>query len=152
MRIAIAADHAGFELKETLAKAIAAAGHAVTDLGTHSDDPVDYPQYAAAAARAVASGKAERGIVVCGSGAGASIAANKVRGIRCALTHDTYTAHQAVEHDDANMIALGSRVIGPALATDIVMSFLGASFSGAERHQRRLHQIDELERRFAGER
>jgi len=151
MRIAIAADHAGYELKETLARAIAAAGHAVTDLGTHSDDPVDYPQYAAAVARAVTSGKAERGVVVCGSGAGASIAANKVRGVRCALTHDTYSAHQSVEHDDANIIALGSRVIGSALAVDIVLAFLGATFSGAERHQRRLHQIDELERRFAGE-
>lgn len=151
MRVAIAADHAGFELKETLAKAIAADGHAVTDLGTHSDDPVDYPQYAAAVARAVASGKAERGVVVCGSGAGASIAANKVRGIRCALTHDTYSAHQAVEHDDANVIALGSRVIGPALAVEITLTFLRSTFSGAERHKRRLHQIDELERRFAGE-
>jgi ribose 5-phosphate isomerase B len=152
MRVAIAADHAGFELKETLAEAIAAAGHAVTDLGTHSSDPVDYPQYAAAVARAVASGKAERGIVVCGSGAGASIAANKVRGIRCALTHDTYSAHQVVEHDDANLIAMGSRVIGPALATEIALTFLRASFSGADRHRRRLQQIDELERRFAGER
>lgn len=151
MRVAIAADHAGFELKERLAKAMAASGHAVTDLGTHSDDPVDYPQYAAAVARAVVSGKAERGVVVCGSGAGASIAANKVRGIRCALAHDTYSAHQSVEHDDANVLALGSRVIGPALAEDIVAAFLGASFSGEERHQRRLHQIDELERQFAGE-
>ena len=152
MRVAIAADHAGYELKEQLAKAVAAAGHAVTDLGTHSDDPVDYPQYAAAVARAVVSGKAERGIVVCGSGAGASIAANKVRGIRCALTHDTYSAHQAVEHDDANVIALGSRVIGPALAIEIAQAFLRASFSKAERHVRRVEQIEELERRFAGER
>jgi ribose 5-phosphate isomerase B len=152
MRVAIAADHAGFELKDQLAKAMAAAGHAVTDLGTHSDDPVDYPQYAAAVARTVASGKAERGIVVCGSGAGASIAANKVRGIRCVLAHDTYTAHQSVEHDDANMLALGSRVIGVALATEIARTFLAATFSGAERHARRVHQIDELERRFAGER
>jgi ribose 5-phosphate isomerase B len=152
MRVAIAADHAGFELKETLASALAAAGHAVTDLGTHSEDPVDYPQYAAAVARAVASGKAERGIVVCGSGAGASIAANKVRGIRCALTHDTYSAHQVVEHDDANLIAMGSRVIGPALATEIALTFVRATFTGADRHRRRLQQIDELERRFAGER
>lgn len=151
MRVAIAADHAGFGLKEILAKVVAGSGHAVTDLGTHSDDPVDYPQYAAAVARAVASGKAERGIVVCGSGAGASIAANKVRGIRCAVIHDTYSAHQAVEHDDVNVIALGSRVIGSALATEIVTTFLEATFSGAERHVRRLHQIDELERRLAGE-
>ena len=151
MRVAIGADHAGFEMKEHLAKAVAGAGHAVTDLGTHSDDPVDYPQYAAAVARAVASGKAERGIIVCGSGAGASIAANKVRGIRCALAHDTYSAHQSVEHDDANTIALGARVIGPALATEIALVFLDARFSGEERHVRRLHQIDELERRLAGE-
>ena len=151
MRVAIGADHAGFEMKEHLAKAVAGAGHAVTDLGTHSDDPVDYPQYAAAVARAVASGKAERGIIVCGSGAGASIAANKVRGIRGALAHDTYSAHQSVEHDDANAIALGARVIGPALATEIALAFLDARFSGEERHVRRLHQIDELERRLAGE-
>ena len=101
MRVAIAADHAGFELKEHLTGAVAAAGHAVTDLGTHSDDPVDYPDYAAAVARAVVTGKAERAIIVCGSGAGASIAANKIRGVRCALAHDTYSAHQSVEHDDA---------------------------------------------------
>lgn len=151
MRVAIGADHAGFELKEELAKAVAGAGHAVTDLGTHSDDPVDYPQYAAAVARSVASGKAERGIVVCGSGAGASIAANKVRGIRAAVTHDTYSAHQAVEHDDANVIALGSRVVGSALARELVLAFLDARFSGEERHVRRLHQVEELERRFAGE-
>jgi RpiB/LacA/LacB family sugar-phosphate isomerase len=151
MRIAISADHAGYQLKETLAAALAEAGHAVTDLGTHSDEPVDYPQYAAAVARAITSGRAERGIVVCGSGAGASIAANKIRGIRCAVTHDTYSAHQAVEHDDVNVIALGSRVIGSALATEIALSFLRADFSGADRHRRRLQQIDELERRFAGE-
>lgn len=151
MRVAIGSDHAGFELKESLAKAIAGAGHAVTDLGTHSDDPVDYPQYAAAVARAVASGKAERGILVCGSGAGASIAANKVRGIRAAVAHDTYSAHQCVEHDDANVIALGSRVVGSALARELVLAFLEARFSGEERHRRRLQQVDELERRFAGE-
>lgn len=151
MRIAIAADHAGYELKERLARFIAATGHAVTDLGTHSEDPVDYPQYAAAAARAVASGKAERAVVVCGSGAGASIAANKVRGVRCALAHDTYSAHQSVEHDDANVLALGSRVIGASLAEEIVSAFLRAEFSGEERHVRRLHQVEDLERVFAGD-
>ncbi len=151
MRVAIAADHAGFELKDRLTRVVADAGHAVTDLGTHSDDPVDYPDYAAAVARAVVSGQAERGIVVCGSGAGASVAANKVRGVRCALAHDTYTAHQSVEHDDANMLALGSRVVGVLLADEIVLSFLGAEFTGEERHVRRLQKVEDLERQFAGE-
>lgn len=151
MRIVIAADHAGYELKERLARAVAAAGHAVTDLGTHSSDPVDYPDYAAAVGRAVTSDKAERGIVVCGSGAGASIAANKVRGVRCALAHDTYTAHQSVEHDDANVLALGSRVVGPLLAEDIAVAFLQAEFTGEERHVRRVEKVADLERRFADE-
>ena len=151
MRVAIAADHAGFELKERLARAVAAAGHAVTDLGTHSEDPVDYPEYAAAVARAVVSGKAERGIVVCGSGAGASIAANKIRGARCALAHDTYSAHQSVEHDDANVLALGSRVVGALLAEEIAQTFLTAQFTREERHTRRLQKIEDLERHFSGE-
>ena len=151
MRVAIAADHAGFHLKEHLAKALAAAGHAVTDLGTHSEDPVDYPDYAAAVGRAVASGTAERGIIVCGSGAGASIAANKVRGIRCALAHDTYTAHQCVEHDNANVLALGALVVGPALGEELALAFLGSSFTREDRHLHRLQKIEALERRFAGE-
>ena len=151
MRVAIAADHAGFELKERLARAVAAAGHAVTDLGTHSEDPVDYPEYAAAVARAVVSGKVERGIVVCGSGAGASIAANKIRGARCALAHDTYSAHQSVEHDDANVLALGSRVVGALLAEEIAQTFLTAQFTREERHTRRLQKIEDLERHFSGE-
>ncbi|HUG74802.1 MAG TPA: ribose 5-phosphate isomerase B [Acidimicrobiia bacterium] len=145
MRVAIAADHAGYEMKEFLAREFAAAGHAVTDLGTHSTDPVDYPDYAAAVGKAVVSGKAERGIIVCGSGAGAAIAANKMDGIRCAQAHDTYTAAQAVEHDDANVIALGSRVIGTHLAREVVAAFLGATFSGDERHRRRLAKITALE-------
>lgn len=151
MRVAIAADHAGFALKELLTRAVAAAGHAVTDLGTHSEDPVDYPEYAAAVGKSVISGKAERGIVICGSGAGAAIAANKIRGVRCVLAHDTYTAHQAVEHDDANMLALGSRVIGSKVAEELARTFLAAQFSGEERHKRRLQKIEDLERRFAGE-
>jgi RpiB/LacA/LacB family sugar-phosphate isomerase len=145
MRIAIAADHAGFELKEHLARVVAAAGHAVTDLGTHSTDPVDYPDYAAAVGRAVVSGRVDRGILVCGSGAGASIAANKIRGIRAAVAHDTYTAHQCVEHDDANVLALGSRVIGENLAEDLVHAFLESRFSGADRHVRRVGKITALE-------
>lgn len=145
MRIAIAADHAGYELKEHLAKVVAGAGHAVTDLGTHSTEPVDYPDYAAAVAKAVLTGRVERGIVVCGSGAGAAIAANKVKGIRAAMAHDTYTAHQCVEHDDANVLALGSRVIGAKLAEEIALAFLQARFSGAERHVRRVAKIAALE-------
>lgn len=145
MRVAIAADHAGYEMKEFLAQFIAASGHAVTDLGTHSTEPVDYPDYAVALGKAIASGKAERGIFVCGSGAGAAIAANKLAGIRCAQAHDTYTARQAVEHDDANVIALGSRVIGTHLAREVVTAFLEARFSGDERHRRRVAKITALE-------
>lgn len=148
MRIAIAADHAGFQFKQDLAAAIAAAGHAVTDLGTHSEEPVDYPDFAAAVAHAVIEGRADRGIIVCGSGAGAAIAANKVKGVRCSQIHDTYTAHQAVEHDDVNVLTLGSRVVGPMLAKEIVFAFLGAAFSGDERHVRRVGKIVELENRF----
>lgn len=148
MRIAIGADHAGYALKETLGARIAAAGHSVVDLGTHSEEPVDYPDYAEAVATAVADGRAERGIVVCGSGAGASIAANKVKGVRCALTHDTYSAHQCVEHDDANVVALGSRVVGSALAAEIIDAFLGARFTGEERHARRRAKVLAIEDRF----
>ncbi len=150
MRVAIGADHAGYTLKEALGARIAAAGHSVLDLGTHGEEPVDYPDYAEAVARAVADGRAERGLVVCGSGAGASIAANKVKGIRCALAHDTYTAHQSVEHDDANVIALGSRVIGANVAAEIVDAFLKARFTGEERHARRLAKVKALEERFGG--
>ena len=146
MRIAIAADHAGYQLKEHVARFAADAGHAVTDLGTHTSDPVDYPDYAAAVARAVARGRAERGIVICGSGSGAAIAANQVHGVRCAAVYDAYTAHQCVEHDDANVLALGARVIGKDDATQLVRAFLGASFGGEERHVRRLRKIEALER------
>ncbi|HHC07867.1 MAG TPA: ribose 5-phosphate isomerase B [Actinobacteria bacterium] len=145
MRIAIAADHAGFRLKETLRAHVAAAGHEVIDLGTDSEDPVDYPDFAAAVGRAVARGEADRGIVVCGSGAGASIAATKIKGVRCATVHDVYTAHQAVEHDDLNVLALGARVIGPALAAEIVDAYLAARFSGEERHRRRLDKLARLD-------
>jgi ribose 5-phosphate isomerase B len=146
MRIAIGADHAGFVLKEDLKARLADSGHAVIDLGTNSSDPVDYPDFAALVGRAVVSGRAERGIIVCGSGAGAAIAANKLDGVRCAQANDTYTAHQAVEHDDANVIALGSRVTGPAVAAEIVDSFLGASFVPDERFVRRLRKVIELEK------
>lgn len=146
MRIAIGADHAGFELKQDIAGHLAAAGHEVIDLGTDSVLPVDYPDLSAAVARTVARGDAERGIIVCGSGAGASIAANKITGVRSATVHDAYTAHQAVEHDDMNVLAMGSRVIGCALAREIADTFIAARFSGEERHARRLAKLDELDR------
>jgi len=145
MQIVFGADHAGYLLKESLIRAAATAGYSVTDLGTNSPDPVDYPDFAAAVAREVAGGRAERGVLVCGSGAGASIAANKVRGVRCAVAHDTYTAHQMVEHDDVNVLAVGSRVIGPTLAEEIMFAFLGARFTNEERHRRRLNKIIALE-------
>ena len=145
MRVAIGADDAGYELKQELVALLSDAGHAVTDLGTHDTEPVDYPDYAAAVARAVLTGGADRGIVVCGSGGGASIAANKLAGIRCAVAHDGYSAHQVVEHDDANVLAIGSRVVGSALAWDLVATFLAAEFSGEERHRRRLAKVEALE-------
>jgi ribose 5-phosphate isomerase B len=146
MRIAIGADHAGFELKEQLKQRIADAGHAVLDLGTDSTESVDYPDYSAAVGRAILAGRADRGIVVCGSGAGAAIAANKLDGIRCAQAADTYTAHQAVEHDDINVLALAARVTGVALAEEIVDAYLGAEFIADERYVRRLNKVLELER------
>lgn len=145
MRIAIAADHAGVALKGDLAVYLAELGHDVADLGTHGLDPVDYPDYAAAIGRAVTGGEAERGILLCGSGVGASVAANKIRGIRAGLCHDTYSAHQGVEHDDMNVLVMGARVIGQATAHELVRSFLGARFSGEERHRRRLAKIEALE-------
>lgn len=145
MRIALGADHAGYDMKEHLSTWLAESGHAVYDLGTHSPEPVDYPDYAAAVAQAVLDGRADRGVVVCGSGAGASIAANKLNGIRAAVAHDTYTAHQMVEHDDVNLLCLGSRVVGTALAEELVAAFLEARFSREDRHVRRLEKIRALE-------
>ncbi|MEX0864611.1 MAG: ribose 5-phosphate isomerase B [Acidimicrobiia bacterium] len=146
MRIAVGSDHAGYEMKEDLASWLAESGHAVYDLGTHSTDPVDYPDYSTAVAQAVLDGRADRGVIVCGSGAGASIAANKLNGIRAAVAHDVYTAHQMVEHDDVNIICLGSRVIGQALAEDLVKTFIEARFSRDDRHVRRVDKIRALER------
>jgi RpiB/LacA/LacB family sugar-phosphate isomerase len=148
MKLALSADHAGFELKQALAASLTAEGHEVLDLGTHGTTPVDYPDCAASVAAALRANRAERGIVVCGSGAGASIAANKFRGVRAAVCHDCYTAHQAVEHDDMNVLCLGARVIGSSLAREIVTTFLGATFSGEDRHLRRLNKIREIEARF----
>lgn len=145
MRIAIGSDHAGYELKEHLSSWLAESGHAVYDLGTHSNEPVDYPDYSASVARAVLDGRAERGVIICGSGAGAAIAANKLNGIRAAVAHDSYTAHQMVEHDDVNVLCLGSRVIGQALAEDLVRTYIGAKFTREDRHVRRLGKISSLE-------
>jgi len=150
MRVALGADHAGYVLKQELAAKLAQLGHDVLDLGTHSLAPVDYPDSAEAVATALRDGQAERGILVCGSGAGVSIAASKFPGIRAAVCHDTYTAHQAVEHDDMNVLCLGARVIGPALALEVSCAFLAAAFSAEERHQRRLDKINAIERRFTG--
>jgi RpiB/LacA/LacB family sugar-phosphate isomerase len=146
MRVAIGADHGGFELKQRLVQVLRDGGHDVLDLGADAIDPADdYPDYARAVGRAVVEGKAERGILVCGSGAGAAIAASKMRGIRAALSHDTYTAHQMVEHDNANVCCLGARVIGPELAAEIVKVFVEARFTGEERHVRRLAKVAAME-------
>lgn len=146
MKIALGADHAGFPLKEVLSRRLADAGHEVQDLGTNSTDAVDYPDYAAKVASAVVSGAAERGIMVCGSGVGATVAANKIPGARAGLCHDTFSAHQGVEDDDVNVLCLGARVIGENLAFEIVDVWLAARFSGAERHLRRRDKVIALEK------
>jgi RpiB/LacA/LacB family sugar-phosphate isomerase len=150
MRIAIGADHAGFELKENVRAFLQKTGHEVIDLGTHNLDPVDYPDYAEAVGRSLREGKAERGIVICGSGVGASAAANKIPGIRAGLCHDTYSAHQGVEHDDMNVLVLGARVIGPELAHELVRAFVNAQFTKEERHLRRLAKVNAIEARYSG--
>jgi ribose 5-phosphate isomerase B len=150
MRVVIAADHAGFELKERLRPSIAALGHAVEDLGAHDEQPSDYPDFALAVGLALRDGRAERGLLVCGSGVGVVAAANKIPGVRAGLCHDHYSAHQGVEHDDMNVLALGARVVGFDLARELVAAFLGARFDGAERHARRVSKIVALERRFSG--
>jgi ribose 5-phosphate isomerase B len=151
MRVACAFDHAGFPLKALVVETVSAAGHEPVDLGTFSTDPVDYPDTARAAAEAVLSGSADRAVLVCGSGAGVAVAACKFPGIRAATTHDTYTGHQCVEHDDCNVLCLGARVVGPALASEIIRAYLGAEFTGEERHARRLGKIAAIEREFARE-
>jgi ribose 5-phosphate isomerase B len=144
--VAIAADHAGFPLKERIIKVVEDSGNKAMDLGTDSIDPVDYPDFTEKVGRSLQKGEADRGILICGSGVGAAIAANKLRGIRAGLCHDTYSAHQSVEHDDVNVLSLGARVIGPELAIEIVEAFLRATFSGEERHQRRVNKVLALER------
>jgi beta-phosphoglucomutase family hydrolase/RpiB/LacA/LacB family sugar-phosphate isomerase len=145
MRIAIGADHAGFPLKQDLSAYLRELGHDILDIGTHSTDPVDYPDYAEALGKTVLDGTAERGVLICGSGVGASVAANKLFGIRAGLCHDTYSAHQGVEHDNINVLVLGARVIGSELARELVSAYLKATFTSEERHQRRLEKIYALE-------
>ena len=145
MKIAIGADHAGFPLKDVVIRTVEAAGHTVLDLGTFDTRPVDYPDYALAVGQALQRGEAERGILICGSGVGVSVAANKLHGIRAGVCHDTYSAHQSVEHDNMNVLCLGARIIGPALVQELVAAFLGAEFTGEERHVRRVGKIAAME-------
>ncbi len=145
MRIAVGFDHAGFPLKADVLRVVGELGHAAKDFGANSTDPVDYPDFARAVAVAVSRGECDRGIVVCGSGVGASVAATKVTGIRSALCHDTFSARQGVEDDDMNVLCLGARVIGPSLAAEVLRAFLAAKFSNAERHVRRLNKVKQIE-------
>jgi len=149
MKIAVACDHAGFPLKDVVLEAIRAAGHAVLDLGTNSTAAVDYPDFVEKLGKAIQSGEAERGVLLCGSGVGACIAANKMQGIYSAICHDTYSAHQGVEHDDMNVLCLGGRVIGPELVHELVLAFLSARFvgndPGQERHKRRVGKVRKIE-------
>lgn len=148
MRVVLGSDHAGFDMKQNLLSYVAGLGHQVLDVGTASTAPVDYPDFAEAVGTAIESRQADRGVLVCGSGVGASVAANKIPGIRAGLCHDTYSAHQGVEHDDMNILVMGSRVIGTELAHELVKSFLGAKFSEEERHIRRVGKVKKLERKF----
>ncbi|PYQ03987.1 MAG: ribose 5-phosphate isomerase B [Acidobacteria bacterium] len=148
MRIVVGSDHAGYVLKQEVGEALRQAGHEVLDVGTDSTAPVDYPDSAEAVGKAVMDGRAERGVLICGSGVGASVAASKLPGIRAAVCHDTYSAHQGVEHDDMNVLVLGGRIIGQALAMELVRAFVAARFSGEERHVRRLGKVKALETRY----
>lgn len=149
MRVAVACDHAGFILKDIVVAAVREAGHEVLDLGTHSAERADYPDYAEAAGRALQEGRAERAVLLCGSGVGICIAANKMEGVYAAICHDTYSAHQGVEHDAMNALCLGGRIIGPELARELVLAFLAAEFSEGERHVKRVAKMKKLEARGA---
>jgi ribose 5-phosphate isomerase B len=146
MKVAIAGDHAGLRLKQFLLEQLQGDGFEVLDLGCNTEAPSDYPDFAREVGAALSGGRVERGVLVCGSGVGASVAANKIKGVRAGLCHDVYSAHQGVEHDDMNVICLGSRVVGTHLALEIVRAFLGASFSYEDRHVRRLHKVIDIER------
>jgi RpiB/LacA/LacB family sugar-phosphate isomerase len=145
MKVAIAADHAGFPLKGTVIDSVRAAGHEPIDLGTFSEESVDYPDYAEKVGQAILQGQAERGILVCGSGIGACMAANKMRGIYASIAHDTYSAAQGVEHDAMNVLCLGARIVGIEVAKTLVTAYLNAKFSGEPRHQRRVDKIHKIE-------
>ena len=149
MKIVIGSDHAGFHLKVAMGDVLRALGQEVLDVGAFNENPSDYPDFAEAVGRAVLDRKADRGVLICGSGVGASVAANKLPGIRAAVCHDTYSAHQGVEHDDMNVLVLGSRIVGVKLAEDLVKAFLGARFTNEDRHVRRLNKIRAMEARFA---
>ncbi|HEY0982947.1 ribose 5-phosphate isomerase B [Schlesneria sp.] len=146
MRIALGCDHAGFPLKQRVASLIQAAGHQVIDCGTDSNCSVDYPDYARKVGETIIAGQADRGILVCGSGVGVSVAANKIPGIRAAICHDTYSAHQGVEHDSMNVLCIGARIVGEEVATELVKAFMSAEFSSDERHVRRLNKVLDIER------
>ena len=148
MRIVLGSDHAGFEMKQQILDYVRGLGHEVLDVGSNSPSPSDYPDFAEAMAVAIRNNRAERGILICGSGVGASVAANKIPGIRAAVCHDCYSAHQGVEHDDMNILVLGSRVIAINLARDLVRQFLEARFSGEERHLRRIGKVKQLETKY----
>jgi RpiB/LacA/LacB family sugar-phosphate isomerase len=147
MRIAVGSDHAGYVLKEEL-KDFIASTHEIVDVGAHSTDPSDYPDFAEALAIEIVENRADRGILICGSGVGASIASNKIPGIRAGICHDTYSAHQGVEHDNVNVLVLGARIIGVEVAREIVASFLNAQYTAEERHERRLGKILDIEKRY----
>jgi ribose 5-phosphate isomerase B len=149
MRIVIGSDHAGFQLKNAMGDLLRSLNHTVLDVGAFNENPSDYPDFAEAVGRAILDGKSERGVLICGSGVGASVAANKLLGIRAAMCEDSYSAHQGVEHDDMNVLVLGSRVIGVKLAEELVRAFLGAVFSNEERHVRRLNKVKALEAKFS---
>lgn len=148
MRIAVGCDHAGFRLKAPAVRELKRLGHDVIDLGTNSDAAVDYPDFAQAVGEAVMRHEADRGLLICGSGVGACVAANKIPGVRAATCHDTFSAHQGVQDDDMNVLSLGARVIGEQLALEVIRSWLGATFSGLERHQRRLDKVKAIEARY----
>jgi ribose 5-phosphate isomerase B len=148
MKMVIGSDHAGFQMKQVMGDLLRSLGHSVLDVGAFNENPSDYPDFAEGVGRALLEGKGERGLLVCGSGVGVSVAANKIPGIRAAMCHDTYSAHQGVEHDDMNVLVLGSRIIGEKLAEEVVKNFLNAKFTEEERHVRRLNKVKAIEAKY----
>jgi len=148
MRLAFGSDHAGFDLKTQLMPVAARLGHEIVDVGAYDATPSDYPDFAEAVAAAILDGRAERGVLICGSGVGVSVAANKIPGIRAGLCHDSYSAHQGVEHDNANVLVLGSRIVGTELAKDLMITFLQAQYTNEERHRRRLAKVAAIEQKY----